>query len=199
ELPLKKYHTGEAKNEPEPGIEIFKIKLPGHLKAELNALAQQNKITPATLFYGAWALLLQQYAGSGDVVLGTAVSGRVEEIKGIEEIVGVFINTLPLRVTYTHGETVLRYLEKVNHTLRERKKFEETPLMKIIECSPVENKEALFDTIVIMENYPLDHTAVAELEKIDITSLYMYEQKTSYDLTAVIKAFRIKKEQGAQP
>lgn len=66
------------------------VTLERDLTAGLEALARTLTITTASLLYGAWGLLLQRYGNSGDVVLGTTVSGRSAKVRGIEEMVGLY-------------------------------------------------------------------------------------------------------------
>src|SRR5262249_48657620 len=71
------------------------------LTADLQALARSRRLTLSTLIQGAWALLLSRYSGQSDVLFGVTVSGRPPELSGVESMVGMFINVLPLRVPVT--------------------------------------------------------------------------------------------------
>ncbi|MEP7122425.1 MAG: condensation domain-containing protein, partial [Byssovorax sp.] len=66
--------------------------------ASLTAFARQHQLTLSTLVQGAWALLLARYSGEDDVLFGATVSGRGAPVPGIDRMVGLFINTLPVRV-----------------------------------------------------------------------------------------------------
>ena len=68
---------------------------------------QDSRITPNTLFQGVWALLLSRYSGNADVVFGVTVSGRPPELAGVEEMIGLFINTLPLRIQVDEAEQLV--------------------------------------------------------------------------------------------
>ncbi|HEX8616450.1 MAG TPA: amino acid adenylation domain-containing protein, partial [Thermoanaerobaculia bacterium] len=90
--------------------------------ARLQSAARRHQVTLNTLVAAAWARLLQSYSGSDDVVFGVTVSGRPAELAGYEQMVGPFINTLPLRVAIddsTPFDTWLRGLQKEAGTLRE--------------------------------------------------------------------------------
>ncbi len=69
------------------------------VSARIQVLALANQVTPNTFVQGAWALLLSRYSGEEQVLFGVTVAGRPTELPGVEDIVGLFINTLPLRVT----------------------------------------------------------------------------------------------------
>ncbi len=106
--------------------------------------------------YTAWGILLQKYNNSEQALFGTTVSGRNAKVKGIEEIVGLFINTLPLILKKTPGEKITAIVHRIDETLKKREQFEHTSLIDIKEYNKIENIEELFDTIVVIENYPLD-------------------------------------------
>jgi condensation domain-containing protein len=79
------------------------VRLTAEATAELQQLARTHQVTLNTVVQGAWALLLSRYSGSEDVVFGTTVSGRPANLAGVEEMVGMFINTLPVRVQPADG------------------------------------------------------------------------------------------------
>ncbi|KAF6562705.1 MULTISPECIES: condensation domain-containing protein, partial [unclassified Paenibacillus] len=68
------------------------------LTGRMEMVAKQHHVTPNTLLQTAWGLLLQKYNGSDDAVFGGVVSGRPADISGIENMVGLFINTIPIRI-----------------------------------------------------------------------------------------------------
>ena len=121
------------------GSSVFPVNLSSEKKSLLDNFVKKHKITIATFLYGAWGRLLQKYTDSNDVIMGTTVSGRSAKIAGIEEIVGLFINTVPLRVrTKTNGGSseggsILEMLVHLNDELQTREAFENTPLLKIKE------------------------------------------------------------------
>ena len=81
--------------------------------SEVEGFARRHRLTVNTLVQGAWALLLGRYGDSDDVVFGVTVSGRPAELPEVERTVGLFVNTLPLRVALPPGETVLDWLREV--------------------------------------------------------------------------------------
>jgi amino acid adenylation domain-containing protein len=155
----------------------------------LEDLIKDHKLTTAALLYGAWGLLLQRYSNSDDVIFGTTVSGRSAKIKGIEDMVGLFINTLPLRVRSNPGETALGMLQQLKDALETREAYESTPLVKINEYCRWDGNQELFDTIVVIENYPLDLQQFREMGQGGLLTVdsYSLQETTHYDLTAVIK------------
>jgi non-ribosomal peptide synthetase component F len=75
-----------------------RISLSATATVALQSLARQHQLTLNAVVQGAWALLLSRYSGEEDVVFGVATSGRPAELAGVESMVGLFLNALPLRV-----------------------------------------------------------------------------------------------------
>ncbi|WP_432409136.1 non-ribosomal peptide synthetase [Wukongibacter sp. M2B1] len=149
---------------------------------KLRGFSREQEITIAELLYGVWGVILCRYSNSRDVVFGTTVSGRTPDIEGIEEMVGLFINTIPLRVTIDNDEDVIDYLRKLNINIREREEYENTSLVDIRKYSEINTRKVLFDSIVVIENYPVDKRINAEDSNIKIILKNMWEM-TSYDFT----------------
>ncbi len=144
--------------------------------------AKRNKISIATLIYGIWGIFIKKYKNTNDLVFGTTVSGRDMDVHKVDEIVGLFINTVPLRITFKKNETIKDYLKRVNVILTERAEYEHYPLTNIKKTSFNNNGAKLFDTIIVLDNYPLD----------DVINDYDYDfklhgykmaEETHYDLT----------------
>jgi amino acid adenylation domain-containing protein len=120
----------------------------------LQSLAKRVKVTVNTLLQGAWSLLLHRYSGESDILFGATVSGRPPELAGVEEMVGLFINSLPIRVTIRPDQPLgdwLRDLQERNAVLRQ---YEWTPLSDIQRWSDVPNGTPLFESLVVFESYP---------------------------------------------
>ncbi|REK77609.1 non-ribosomal peptide synthetase [Paenibacillus paeoniae] len=165
----------------------YKCKLPLTEMETIVQFAQSREITLAALLYGAWGLLLSRYSRTDDVVFGTTVSGRVPQIRGIEEMVGLFINTIPLRVRCGSDMSGHQYIGLINDGLKRREDFEHTALIDIGTYIGVNQREPLFDTIVVLENYPLDMTLLQdELLKI---KHYEMSETTHYGITIGIQTF----------
>ena len=92
------------------------IRLPAEMTASLQAVARSQRLTLSTLIQGAWALLLSRYSGQDDVVFGVTVSGRPPELSGVESMVGMFINVLPMRVAVTEESNLITWLESYRRT-----------------------------------------------------------------------------------
>ncbi|MCP4156349.1 MAG: AMP-binding protein, partial [bacterium] len=150
--------------------------------AGMRNAAEQHKTTVAALLYGAWGLLLQRYYGREDVLFGITVSGRNAKIADIEDMVGLFINTLPLRVK-TEDETLWELLDNLQRTLSQMEVYESTPLLEIKQY--MKTMEELFDSIVVIENYPLDTLLTDSTNRLRAVSYSLFA-RTSFNLTVGI-------------
>jgi amino acid adenylation domain-containing protein len=159
-----------------------------YLEDKLRGVTEANKLTLAAIFYCAWGILQQKYTHQDDVVFGTTVSGRPPQIKDIENLVGLFLNTLPLRLKTDPGDKIGDLLSKVNHMLTEREEYQNTPLTEIKKYCQFDNKEALFDSIVVVENYPIDKNLLDKARDFSIQSFSVVEMN-NYDLTVEITVF----------
>ncbi|WP_248752418.1 non-ribosomal peptide synthase/polyketide synthase [Pseudomonas sp. MWU15-20650] len=151
----------------------------------LKVFAQRHKVTLNTLVQGAWLLLLHHHTGQATVAFGATVAGRPAELRGIEQQVGLFINTLPVVATPQAQMSVSQWLQQIqqqNVGLREQ---EHTPLFEIQRWAGL-GGEALFDSILVFENYPvseaLEQGAPSGLRFGAVQSL----EQTHYPLTVLL-------------
>ncbi|GAB1543624.1 non-ribosomal peptide synthetase [Scytonema sp. NUACC21] len=152
------------------------------LTVALKTLAQKHHLTLNTIVLGAWALLLNCYTGESDVVFGTTVSGRPPELFGVESVVGLFINTLPVRVQIPATADLIPWLLELQTQQVEQQRYAHSPLVKIQSWSEVPGGIPLFESLVVYENYPVDVTLQefnSGLEIKDVRSLAV----TNYPLT----------------
>jgi amino acid adenylation domain-containing protein/non-ribosomal peptide synthase protein (TIGR01720 family) len=128
---------------------------------ETNALqtwARENQLTLNTVVQGAWAILLSRYSGGDDVVFGTTVAGRPADVPGIDKLVGLFINTLPVRVRFVEEKPVLSWLLAIQDEQAEARAYEYASLAAVQGWGEAGHGRPLFDTIVVFENYPVSHS-----------------------------------------
>ncbi|MCK1637528.1 amino acid adenylation domain-containing protein [Bradyrhizobium sp. 157] len=125
------------------------------LTERLKAFAKRERVTLNTLVQAAWAQLLRRHSGQAAVCFGVTVSGRPADLSGSEEMVGLFINTLPIVDVPSPQVRVsewLRQLQEQNLALREHGW---TPLYEIQRLAG-QAGQAPFDSILVFENYPID-------------------------------------------
>jgi hypothetical protein len=140
-------------------------RLDARASSALRAFAAERQLTLSTVLQGAWALLLHRYTHEHAIVFGVTVSGRPPELAGVEEMVGPFINVVPLRVDVDPMLTVGAYLQALQDVSLEIRRFEHTPLSKIQAWSELPPATPLFETLLTFQNYPvvqgLQHEAAA--------------------------------------
>ncbi len=129
-------------------------RLPAALSEGARALSRQRQITLNTLLQGVWALLLAHHSGQSDVVFGCTVAGRPPELPGVESMVGLFINTLPVRVALDPATACDAWLEGIQRGQIELRQYEYTPLASAQRWSELPPRQPLFETNVVFENIP---------------------------------------------
>ncbi|MDF5988496.1 condensation domain-containing protein [Pseudomonas aeruginosa] len=148
---------------------------------QLASFAQGQKVTLNTLVQAAWALLLQRHCGQETVAFGATVAGRPAELPGIEAQIGLFINTLPVIAAPQPQQSVADYLQgmqALNLALREH---EHTPLYDIQRWAG-HGGEALFDSILVFENFPVAEALRQAPADLEFSTPSNHEQ-TNYPLT----------------
>jgi len=149
-------HAGEDAGAPRPadgGCEGIRgeqrMALSEAVTDALKTIARENKLTLNTLLQGAWALLLSRYSGEEDVVFGAVRACRRSTVEGAESIVGLFINTAPLRVKVSGDSPLLPWLAALRNTWVALREHEHTPLVKIQAWSdlPPGSRSGLFESI----------------------------------------------------
>ncbi|MEU5264300.1 amino acid adenylation domain-containing protein [Amycolatopsis sp. NPDC021455] len=145
----------------------------------LTDFARGHGLTVSTLVQGAWALVLARLAGRTDVVFGTVASGRPADVPDVERTVGMFVNTIPVRVRLDGGLPVLDMLQDLQ---RRQSALTEHQYLGLPEIQKVAGTGAIFDTIVMIENYPHDATGLGDDGGVSISSVRT-RAGTSYPLT----------------
>jgi len=164
-------------------IREYALTLSPEMTVELNDFARKNRVTMSTLIQGAWALVLGRYSGSDDVVFGSIVSGRPADLKGAEQMIGLFINALPVRVRLNRSVgDMLAMLQEKTLGIQE---FSHSFLPDVKACSRVPRSSNLFDSLFIFENYPLDSFSFVNEDGIGVTDVKAIEM-TNFDLTLCV-------------
>lgn len=144
-------------------------------------LSAQLGVTLSHIVEGAWGLLLQRYSNSRDVVFGKVVSGRNANIPGIEQMVGLFINTVPERIKQEEGMSVADFLKKVRTQAVESERYEYAPLVEIQADSRMGNK--LINTLYVFENYFAGENDADQGEQELFIQIEDAREQTNYDLS----------------
>jgi natural product biosynthesis luciferase-like monooxygenase protein len=131
------------------------LRLSKELTVSLRELAECHGFTLNTVLQGAWAVLLSRYAGEDDVVFGATRACRRSALEGAESMVGLFINTLPVRAAIDPRAPVASWLRELHEREREVSAYEHTPLVDVQGWSEVHSGRPLFESLVLFENYHL--------------------------------------------
>ncbi|CCF12997.1 amino acid adenylation domain protein [Brevibacillus laterosporus GI-9] len=156
------------------------------LTSQLQRIAREYHSTIGAILQTAWGILLGKYNDKRDVVFGRTVSGRPSEVEGVEQIIGLFINTNPIRVSWDEQSTFLKLLKIVSEQAVEAKAYEYCSFSDIQAQSPV--KQGLIDHLFIFQNYPLDVAGLAQTtQSLGYTmDLHAYFEQTHYDFTVKV-------------
>jgi non-ribosomal peptide synthetase component F len=167
------------------GVAERRITLSADATAAIQALGRSRRITLSTLIQGAWALLLSRYSGQDDVVFGVTVSGRPPELAGVESMVGMFINVLPLRVLVREESGLVPWLRALQATMIELRQFESIPPSRIRAWSEVPPGSPLFESIVIVQNLPFVDSLQERANRLGIDSA-RYLERTHYPIALTV-------------
>ncbi|HWG97935.1 MAG TPA: condensation domain-containing protein, partial [Pilimelia sp.] len=171
-----------------------RVELPVADSARLHDAARRHGLTVNTVVQGAWAVLLARHAGADDVVFGTTVSGRPAELPGVESMVGMFINTVPTRITVPVGQDTASWLRELQLQQSESRRFDHAALAQLQAWSDAPPGRNLFDSMVAFENYPIEAGAddagprVTGVEAVDVTtfpltlSAYVDDDRLRFEL-----------------
>ena len=159
------------------GVESFR--LPEETMRALGELARANHTTINTVLQGAWAQLLMWLTGQHDVVFGTAVSGRPTDMVGAESMVGLLINTVPVRAHTTSATTIADLLGQLQGAHSHTLDHQHLPLAEI---HRITGHDQLFDTLFVYENYPIDTGAMLGTDGLAISE-FTTRERNHYPLT----------------
>ncbi|EJV73224.1 non-ribosomal peptide synthetase, partial [Bacillus cereus] len=170
----------------------LEVELDDDISRKLQNISKAHGITLSTLCQTAWAILLQKYSNVNDIVFGTVVSGRPSEIEEVDKIVGMFINTIPVRIKLDIGNTISSILEKTQKASNASKQYEHFTLSEIQKLSSL--KQNFIHNLMVFENYPERETRDNEIDfmveringreqtSFDLNVIFMYENKLKFVL-----------------
>jgi amino acid adenylation domain-containing protein/non-ribosomal peptide synthase protein (TIGR01720 family) len=151
----------------------------------LHEIARERRLTPNTFVQAAWALLVSRCTDRDDVLFGVTVAGRPPELAGIEDAIGLFINTLPLRLRVPRAARLGDWLQTILSLNLQLRQYEHTPLLKIQQQSELPAGQPLFDSFLVFENVPVDPSLRSGRLALDIVG-FESRTHTNYPLTVVV-------------
>ncbi|MCE5291049.1 MAG: amino acid adenylation domain-containing protein, partial [Nocardiaceae bacterium] len=150
------------------------------LATRLTSYASELGVTVNTVIQAVWGILLAKYTGRTDVVFGNTVAGRPPELAGVEEMIGLFINTVPARINFSMDESVATFLLRLQG---EQSDLLDHHYVGLPQIQAAVGAGATFDTLYIYESYPVDEKGIAEqasnidgmaLADVDMTTITHY-------------------------
>ncbi|MEP0264569.1 amino acid adenylation domain-containing protein [Dokdonia sp.] len=181
--------TGLPYRRSKPTIEkLFKkVSLP-YSKFKVQDFSSSNKLTIGHLMHGVWGLLLQIYNNSDRAIFGSVTSGRDIDVVNLNNTVGLFINSLPLCVKSNSEQLIIDYLQNLSESFIKRSSFELVQLSEIKKWLNLPEEGELFNSILVVENYPLGSLLKNYRDFIDLDSIEAISNN-HYDLTIEISFF----------
>ncbi|XCN74104.1 MAG: amino acid adenylation domain-containing protein [Candidatus Electrothrix aestuarii] len=152
---------------------------------QIQHVGRRQRVTLNTFVQAAWGILLSRYNQESDICFGVSVSGRNVPLSDIEQMTGVFINTLPLRIHINPEMLVKDYLQKVQNQHQNDNHHAHIALFDIQNCSEVQNGISLFDTLLAFENYPLGDAFEQIDDAYHVEDIGAFEY-TNYPVTIII-------------
>ncbi|WP_395705350.1 amino acid adenylation domain-containing protein [Rhodococcus ruber] len=154
--------------------------------AALVAIAARHGVTMNTVVQLAWGVLVGRLTDRRDVVFGATVSGRPPHVPGVEAMIGLFINTLPVRVSLDESDTVAEHLERLQ---AQQVRLLDHHYLGLADIQRTAGPGSVFDTLVVFESYPVDPSGLAEqadlLDGMAIDGLDA-DDSTNYPLSLLI-------------
>ena len=152
------------------------LTLSADFTSSLDAVARSRRLTVNTIIQGAWALLLHFYSGEEDIIYGSTVSGRPPYFEGAQTMVGLFINTLPVRIKIEQDSSFSEWLANLLEKQIRTRDHEISSLVDIQKWSEFQSGVPLFDSIVVFENVPTGHAGSGIPTEISIDQVEYREQ-----------------------
>ncbi|CAM2069492.1 Amino acid adenylation domain-containing protein [Sulfidibacter corallicola] len=163
----------------------FERRLTTELTTQLKQLARDHRITINTLVQYAWALVLMRYTGHRDVVFGAVTSGRPAELGGVENMIGLFINSVPIRVDLRGDAPALTGLQALHARNMNINQYAYLPLSDIAAACDTGQGRDLFESLIAFENYPVDRDLKQRPFDVQLLQTKMLE-KTNYGLNILV-------------
>jgi len=160
----------------------LRLDIEGALMDDLQQFKKSKRLTSSVIIQGIWSLLLSRYTGKTEVVHGFTVSGRPAHLDDVENRVGLYINSIPVKANVDPAQNIRGFLAALGENLTGLKEFETTPLTDINHWLNIH--DGLFDSVIVFKNYPFDGSSTQgeqlKLENID------FQEQNNYVFTLYV-------------
>lgn len=141
---------------PGPGFKRYILELGQSVVRAIEQMCRENALTFTSVVMAGWSIVLRNRLGSQDIVFGVTTSGRPPACAYMESIVGLFINTIPIRVLFDNQQSMIENIRNLQTLRSDTVRFESLPLKEICNCCGLAPGQLLFDTILVFDNYPVN-------------------------------------------
>jgi amino acid adenylation domain-containing protein len=151
--------TGGKPQAPDAAYAIEDLRLTAETTVALRDQARRHRVTISMLLQAAWSLVLSRCAGSDDVAFGVVAATRPADVPGIDTMVGLLINTVPLRIAIDRrAATAAHWIAQLRDAQAERDRYSHRSLAEIQTWSGLPRNESLFESVLVFENFPIDQS-----------------------------------------
>lgn len=157
--------------------------IPGQLTKRIEEMARNCGVTLNTIVQATWAILLSWWSGERDVLFGQTVSGRPSEIDGVDTIVGMFVNTVPIRCRIGDTSSLSEFLQQIQMTMVEVDAVSFCSTAQIHQWSELPASSPLYQSILVFENYPVSRAGTESSLGFDVLEAQATGAQTNYPLT----------------
>jgi amino acid adenylation domain-containing protein/non-ribosomal peptide synthase protein (TIGR01720 family) len=181
---------GAVASRPDGALQRHRVELDEQLSGQLAAFSRRHQVTLATVMQGAWALLLTAREERAEVVFGTISAGRTGELAGAGGIIGLLINTLPLRVRVRRAAGLAEWLQELQRDAAAARQYDYASLPDIQRWSGLAAGQPLFDSLLVFENYPVPEDVLGP--DLAATAMTHYIEESYPLVLTVVPAARIR-------
>lgn len=166
-------HTGPDQQPIDaPGHHALTARLDSGATAGLQRLAGHGHVSLGVVIQAAWTVLLGHYLEATDVVFGMAVSGRPPQVARVESLVAPLANNVPRRVAFNWDDRLSELLSRLQQLQSEAQPYEYCPLDQIARAAEVSVERRLFESLIVIENYPLGDTGTGQAGAVAISDFH---------------------------
>ncbi|MCW3106371.1 MAG: Nonribosomal peptide synthetase, partial [Segetibacter sp.] len=133
--------------------DLLFLEVDTHKTAKIQHYAQKHHLTVNTVMQGVWAFLLHRYTGSSDIVYGVIVSGRPDDLPGVEQRVGMYINSQALRSVIGESRRIVEWLQNIQNEQVSSRRYQHTALADVQRWAEVQGD--FFDSLLSFQNFPV--------------------------------------------
>ena len=175
--------TGDGRN-----IVGLRAEVPSDIGEAVYRLAKSLQLSPAVLFHAAWAMVIGACSGRNDVVFGSVMSGRLQGTSGAEDMMGMFINTSPVRVKLA-SLTAISLVNQMRDTLHDLLPYEQASLAMAQQCSGLANDMPLFSALFNYRHSTAPEVDAATVELISSVEFVEVQERTNYPLNLSVDSY----------